>query len=152
MYCVFENLIVCCFTKHSAFSLNAMYKLVTDLYKLQIFVYLCDALWRKPFAVLLDDVRHKLHSLYSACVSCCRAQMMVKSTATSHFSWLWSLTPFSEAVWQAVLTFLILISVILYLSLWTVNKLFPQGKQANPDFFGNFIYIYGFFCYQGYYT
>ncbi|GFG28370.1 hypothetical protein Cfor_01747 [Coptotermes formosanus] len=76
-------------------------------------------------------------------------QMVVKSRATSHFSWLWSLTPFSAAVWQAVLTFLLLISITLYLSLWTVNKLFPQGKEAKPDFFGNFMCIYGFFCYQG---
>jgi hypothetical protein len=75
--------------------------------------------------------------------------MVVKARTTSHFSWLWSLTPFSEAVWQAVLIFLLLISITLYLSLWTVNKLFPQGKQAKPDFFGKFMYIYGFFCYQG---
>ncbi|XP_033607875.1 uncharacterized protein LOC111865832 isoform X4 [Cryptotermes secundus] len=35
------------------------------------------------------------------------------------------------------------------LGLWTVKKLFPRSRQLQHDFFGNFLYIYGFFCSQG---
>ncbi|XP_033607874.1 glutamate receptor ionotropic, kainate 4 isoform X3 [Cryptotermes secundus] len=76
-------------------------------------------------------------------------QLMVKSKAVSHFSWLWPFTPFSVALWQAVITFVISISAILHFSLWTVKKLFPRSRQLQHDFFGNFLYIYGFFCSQG---
>lgn len=80
-----------------------------------------------------------------------RVQLVVKGKEVSHFSWLWPLTPFSAALWGAVLTFITSVSMILHLSLWTARRMLPHGKQPQQDFLGNFLYIYGFFCCQGHY-
>ncbi|KDR08390.1 hypothetical protein L798_00803, partial [Zootermopsis nevadensis] len=98
--------------------------------------------------LLMDNSRRNIAD-FSQPFAMLGVQLVVKSKAVSHFSWLWPITPFSVTLWQALVTFLVSVTIAVHLSLWTANKLFPQGKQPQPDFCENFLHIYGFFCYQG---
>ncbi|XP_069675731.1 glutamate receptor ionotropic, delta-1-like [Periplaneta americana] len=62
-----------------------------------------------------------------------------------HFSWIWPLTPFSQTLWFAIVACIITATSSAYVS----NRMVIRDQKYRPDFFSNFLHIYGFFCCQG---